>query len=146
MKKKVVFIAILSIFLLTAVILGIDQNSSPSYLRIIDMNWSISLPVNCKEIYQIDSGADFHGDGQRYHVFKYDTDITQNDLLPEQRISKNDKKRISDILSALKVKNEFYPDFSTITHEITQKHIDNSHLYLCYSKTLRVLYVIEDFY
>jgi len=92
MKKKVVLIVVVSIFLLITAILLIDKIYGPSYLRIIDMSWDILLPANCEEIYQIDSGADFHGDGQRYHVYKYDTDIAKNNLLPEQSISEMAKK------------------------------------------------------
>lgn len=35
------------------------------------MNWSIKLPNLYKEIYSIDSGPGFHGDGERYNIFDY---------------------------------------------------------------------------
>jgi len=146
MKKKAVLIAVLSLILLIAVILVINRESSPSYLRIIELNWNISFPINCEEIYQIDSGASFHGDGLRYHVFKYDADITLNDFIPEQEISEDNIERISNVLSSLHVKNEFYPDFNNITLGTVQKQSDNSKLYLCYTMSQRTLYVIEDIY
>ncbi len=143
MKKKAVIITIVSVFLLIAVILLVNRNHD---LRIIYLNWNITFPTNCKELYQIDSGASFLGDGQRYHVFKYDTNITLNDFISEQIISESDKERILDILSALNVKKDFYPYFGNITYATMQKQNDHSTLYLCYSMSQRTLYVIEDIY
>ena len=44
---------------------------SKPYTEIIQLNWDIKLPKPCKEIYAVDSGASFHGDGERYHIFEY---------------------------------------------------------------------------
>ena len=41
---------------------------------VIYENWHVSLPEGGKEIYYTDSGANFHGDGQRYSVYKYDNE------------------------------------------------------------------------
>ena len=70
MKKKaiitvtafVILIAVLSILRLF-----------PSYASTIKSNWDISLPIKAvlTETYEKDSGASFHGDGVRYHVFSY---------------------------------------------------------------------------
>ena len=141
--KTVFLITILSILLILAVLFAIGLGES--YLKIVKENWDISLPTNCKEIYQAESEADFHGDGFRYHVFQYKTDITLNGLVPEQDFSKADTGSISWILSQLHVEKEHYPDFNHITFSAVKKHSDNSKLYLCYSSQ-RVLYVIEEFY
>ncbi len=144
MKKKTVLITIISIFLIIAVFFTINQKSGPSYLGIIMSIWDISLPTNCKEIYQTDDGASFLGDGLRYHVFKYETGIAFNELIPEEKISEDDTERILGILSYLHVEKEFYLDFNDITFGTEQKQTDNSKLYLCYSMPQKILYVIED--
>ncbi len=43
---------------------------------VIYENWHVRLPEGGKEIYYTDSGANFHGDGQRYSVYKYDNEET----------------------------------------------------------------------
>lgn len=65
------------IIILISVFLYIQINKP--YTEIININWSIKLPNSYKEIYSIDSGASFHGDGERYHIFEYtkEGDINQ---------------------------------------------------------------------
>lgn len=43
------------------------------YSSVLQANWDISLPsaAKCDQIYAKDSGASFHGDGVRFHVFTY---------------------------------------------------------------------------
>ena len=147
MKKKTIIIVIISIFLLIAAISFIKQiKSGTSYLNTIKLNWNISLPNNCKEIYHVDSGASFHGDGERYHVFRYDADITLDAPISKLKASVYDRESVLNILSKLKAEKEFYPDFDSITHGVVLKQNDTSTLYLYYSTLQRILYVTEDFY
>ena len=67
--RKGAFITAISLFLIIAVPFAIVLCSGIPYLKIVKMNWDISLPANCKEIYQIESEGSSHGDGLRYHVF-----------------------------------------------------------------------------
>lgn len=39
------------------------------YSYTLNANWGFSLPAGTAQVYQQDSGASFHGDGLRYHVF-----------------------------------------------------------------------------
>ena len=64
-------------FLLSSILLAIVLIGAFTYIQvnkpytsIINLNWSIKLPKPYKTIYSTDSGASFHGDGQRYHVFE----------------------------------------------------------------------------
>lgn len=143
--KKGTFITVISLFLIIAVPFAIVLCSGTSYLKIVKMNWDISLPANGKEIYQAESGASSHGDGLRYHVFQYKTDLTLKGLVPGQDFSQADTGKISWILSQLHVKKEYYPDFNHITFSAVQRHSDSSQLYLCCSPQ-KTLYVIEAFY
>ena len=70
MKKRTLTIAVILIVILTCI--GILK-LFPSYASTIKSNWDISLPIKAvlTETYEKDSGASFHGDGVRYHVFSY---------------------------------------------------------------------------
>ncbi len=72
MKKKALIIgSIAAVFLLLFGLVGYRYLSD--YSHVLKANWGISLPFKSlyKEIYEKDSGASFHGDGIRYHVFSY---------------------------------------------------------------------------
>ena len=43
-----------------------------SYASTIEKNWGLRLPDGYREVYSADTGASFHGDGVRYHVFQYE--------------------------------------------------------------------------
>ena len=70
MKKKAVLTV--TILMVLIVVVGITR-LFPSYASTIKSNWDISLPIKAvlTETYEKDSGASFHGDGIRYHVFSY---------------------------------------------------------------------------
>ncbi|MBQ6865080.1 MAG: hypothetical protein IJO14_12690 [Clostridia bacterium] len=70
MKKRALAIATVLSVMLTGI--GILK-LFPSYASVIKSNWDISLPIKAvlTETYEKDSGASFHGDGVRYHVFSY---------------------------------------------------------------------------
>ena len=68
---------------------------------VIYENWHVSLPEGGKEIYYTDSGANFHGDGQRYSVYKYDNEETISNAFEWK--NKKDKKdeQIADLTDKL---------------------------------------------
>lgn len=76
MKKLLGFVLLLVVVIVAFVYVKINK----PYSDIINMNWSIKLSNSYKEIYSKDSGASFHGDGDRYHIFQYtnDNDIIQS--------------------------------------------------------------------
>ena len=70
MKERKWLIAV--VVLLVLAVIGVSK-LLPSYSSTLEATWGISLPWKARltEIYQQDSGASFHGDGVRYHVFSY---------------------------------------------------------------------------
>lgn len=70
MKKKRVTLIILVLVLAAAAIIW---QLVPSYSSVLEANWGFELPVKalCRQVYEADTGASFHGDGVRYHVFSY---------------------------------------------------------------------------
>lgn len=68
------------------------------------MNWSIKLPSSYKEIYSIDSGASFLGDGQRYHILKYDDENNLNIALNwENKRNEYMETSVQKVLNTLNV-------------------------------------------
>lgn len=70
MKKKAIITVVACIILIA--VLSILK-LFPSYASTIKSNWDVSLPIKAvlTETYEKDSGASFHGDGVRYHIFSY---------------------------------------------------------------------------
>lgn len=68
-RKKAALVCIAAI----AILIGFQYlwNQMDDYSTALNMNWGIELPsaAHYSEIYGQDSGASFHGDGIRYHVF-----------------------------------------------------------------------------
>lgn len=147
MKKllKFIVLAVLAIALFLAVFIYVQINKT--YTEIIDMNWSIKLPDSYKEIYAIDSGASFHGDGERYHVFQYTNENDINQAVNwESNKDKYIETEVNKVLSELNVPEENMPDFQISYKYYTQLKDDSSKIYLLYVNNTKKLYVIEDIY
>ncbi|MFW2488576.1 hypothetical protein ACN077_08350 [Clostridium chromiireducens] len=131
--------------LVIAVFLYVQINKA--YTKIIDINWSISLPTSYKEIYSIDSGASFHGDGERYHIFQYakESDINQS---VNWKNNKDEyiETEIDKVLSSLNVRKENMPNFQSNYKYYTIGKDDNSKIYLIFTTDSKKLYVVEDIY
>lgn len=142
---------LISVFVLLSVIIVIivfvyRQINKP-YTKIIDMNWSIKLPTAYKEIYSIDSGASFHGDGKRYHIFQYTKENGMNQSVNwESNKDKSIETEIDNVLSELNVPKENMPDFQNKYKYYTLVEQDSSKIYLIYISDMEKLYVIEDIY
>lgn len=143
-KIKRSIIVILCLFLI--LILGA---CSSDYNKVIETNWEIPLPKSYEELYSIDSGASFHGDGYRYHVFSYKEELKQNEIAKfSSEKNVNVEKEVENILISLKVSKESRPDFSEEYY--WYKKNDNNdlrnNLYLIYFIQDKMLHIIEEFY
>ena len=55
-----------------AVLLAVSfLQTAGDYMRTVNLNWELDLPASQGCLYETDSGASFHGDGERYHVLEY---------------------------------------------------------------------------
>ena len=154
--KKIIWVVVKNLFkfigvgiLLLVVIIAIFlyvQIKKP-YTEIIDRNWSIKLPNSNKEIYSIDSGASFLGDGERYHIFEYTKENEINQSVNwENNKNKSIETEIGKVLFQLNVPKENMPNFqSNYKYFTTVKH-DYSKIYLIFITDTKKLYVIEDMY
>ena len=130
-KGKVVFL--LGMLALTAgLLLAYRISERNSYLRIIRANWQTDLPYGCRQLYEIDSGKSFHGDGERYHVFLYDERKEQPVLEDGSLLSGASKERVIEILDSLGADKDWYPYFEKVTGTKIYRKQDGSVMYLLY--------------
>ncbi|MFU0824240.1 hypothetical protein [Clostridium sp.] len=116
------------------------------YTEIINSNWNMKLPNSYKEIYSKDSGASFHGDGERYHIFEYeDKDIINEALNWQEGKNAEVESAISGILIHLDVSRINRPNFDEEYMYYSKTEKDNSQIYLIFFPDAKRLYVIEYF-
>ncbi len=113
-----------------------------SIAKTFELNWGIILPNDFNEEYYIDTGASFHGDGQRYSVFKW------NNFLTSLETEKNEEleNEISNLYISLNVPKENQIDFS---HQyswtkIFQKDDDRNYIYCIFDKEINKFYFYEN--
>lgn len=122
-----------------------SMKGDATYLSILRLNWDLAPPADCRLVYAADSGPSFHGDGERYHVFVYDSDL-QWEALTASPPTEAQREAVREILGALPADEAFRPDFSAVTASLTLRKSDGSRLYLLYAQAGRILYVVEDIY
>lgn len=148
MKKQFKFISVCIVLgIIILVTICFYRKINKSYTQIIDMNWSIELPNSYEEIYYIDSGASFHGDGERYAIFRYteESEIKQS-VNWENNKNTSIEMETGKILSMLNVSNENMPDFQKNYKYYTKVKQDASKIYLILFPDTKKLYVFEDLY
>lgn len=145
-KRKIVYIGIFLLGVVTYMI--ISGALSNSYLRTIRINWGIDLPKNCTEVFRADSGASFHGDGERYHVFQYKKETDLGFTLTDSRIPENEAEEIRTIVEPLGIPSAYAPDFGQPFSVLKMRGRDDGRnvLFLLFDGKTDKLYVIEDFY
>lgn len=146
MKRLLKLISAILLFdIIIAVFLYIQINKP--YSEIINLNWSIKLPDSYKIIYSTDSGASFHGDGQRYHIFEYKNENKISQALNWIN-AKNAamESEINKVLNNLNVPKENMPDYGKEYKYYIRTKEDSSKIYLIFAADTRKLYIIEDIY
>lgn len=144
MKKLLISITII-LFAILLIGAFVYANFNKPYSEIINMNWSIKLPKDYKEIYSTDSGPSFHGDGTRYHIFQYSS---SNDI--DRALDwANDKNaemesKVTEILKRLIIPIEYAPDFQNQYRYFITVKKGPSTIYFIFVPTSKKLYIIED--
>ena len=149
MKKRALAIAAILIVMLTGI--GILK-LFPSYASTIKSNWSISLPVKAvlTETYEKDSGASFHGDGVRYHVFSYKYE-DYIDLMfawtPNEHKTNfypTTHEAAEAWLDEIDVPADERPDYEKC-YSWSKSQDDNSEIIILWNNELNKLYIVENF-
>jgi len=149
LKKRNWLIAVA--ILLILFVAGISK-LLPSYSSTLEANWGISLPRRARltEIYQKDSGASFHGDGVRYHVFsyKYEDYIDLMFAWPPNKNPTNYYATTSEAseawLDEIAVPAEERPDYSKCSSWHKSQE-DNSEIIFFWDSEQNRLYIVENF-
>ena len=149
MKKRALTIAVILIVILTGI--GILK-LFPSYASTIKSNWDISLPIKAvlTETYEKESGASFHGDGVRYHVFSYKYE-DYIDLMfawtPNEHKTNfypTTREATEAWLDEIDVPADERPDYSKC-YSWSKSQDDNSEIIFLCDNELNKLYIVENF-
>ncbi len=149
MKKRALAIAVILIVILTGI--GILK-LFPSYASTIKSNWDISLPIKAvlTETYEKDSGASFHGDGVRYHVFSYKYE-DYIDLMfawtPNEHKTNfypTTREAAEAWLDEIDVPADERPDYEKC-YSWSKSQDDNSEIIILWNNELNKLYIVENF-
>ena len=149
MKKRDLAIATILIVILTGI--GILK-LFPSYASTIKSNWDISLPIKAvlTETYEKDSGASFHGDGVRYHVFSYKYE-DYIDLMfawtPNEHKTNfypTTREAAEAWLDEIDVPDEERPDYEKCC-SWSKSQDDNSEIIIFWDNELNKIFIVENF-
>ncbi len=138
---------VLAIILVESIGVGIYINYGRDYFRVFRLNWNISLPTNAKQLYEMQSEANIHGDGERYHVFQYDkTPDFPAEMVPVTTVSQEEREDVYKILSSgITVEEKYLPDFDRVTLRMKAVKKGSTRMYLYYVESSQTLYIIEHF-
>ena len=133
---------------LWAVLLAVSfLQTAGDYMRTVNLNWELDLPASQGCLYETDSGASFHGDGDRYHVLEYAGDGRLEQALAEQATPlPSAENPVTEILDDLSVPADQRPDFADCG-VFTADHPsdDRNRLYLLVNSAGTRLYVVQFF-
>lgn len=138
-----VIITITFIVTISTIIMIKEENK---YYHIINMNWNINLPREYKEIFYIDSGESFLGDGKRYSIFEYNTLDEINSTIEWKDKVDYIEDYVVDILEELEVSKEYYPDFNSDFKYYYKMDEDKSKIYIILNSDLKKVYIAENIF
>lgn len=151
MKKKLIVAAAL---VLVIVAIACLFSIRPRYASVLKANWDITLPFKalCQEVYKRDSGASFHGDGIRYHVFSYryedyiDLMFAWGSQEKKTIFHSSYSQAIAAWLDEIEVPEEQRPNGhrGSCAYWYASQH-DNSEIIIVWNDDLNRLYVVESF-
>lgn len=150
MKKRMIFIMVAVVVAVAG--LGYVWNRVNDYSLVLDANWGFSLPdeSHYSLVYSKDSGASFHGDGIRYHVFSYKNaepiaeafSWSQNET--KTIFNASYQEAVSDWLSRIDVPAEELPEYAQCLYWYDARR-DNSEIVVLWDADKRKIYIAESF-
>lgn len=143
LNRVVVLSLIIIIFLVAfSIVLYRYMCNYMNTAKTFELNWGIILPNDFKEEYYIDTGASFHGDGQRYSTFTGSNFMTS---LKEENNNELESE-ISDLYVSLNVPKEEQIDFSHNYSwiKIPQKNDERNYIYCIFDEEINKFYFYEN--
>lgn len=146
-KLKNIIIISISIFILILLsIIGMYFHFSHqfTFYDTLKLNWNITIPNNIEEVYHKDSGASFHGDGQRYTICNGNNIYNFYDNFIEEKNTELEEE-INSLYSSLEISKENQCNFE---HKYLWKKIDDkedgSYMYILYDREVEKIYFYEN--
>ena len=146
-RKKRILIAVIPLLLIIITVWCITS----SYILTYKANWGFSLPWTalCREIYAADSGASFHGDGIRCHIYsyQYEDDIDNLFAWAAHRTTDSGASCADTAalwLDTLAIPTEFRPDLDACTVWYHSKS-DGSELIILLCEEENRIFILEQF-
>lgn len=147
-KRKLLMAAVILAILLAAIAATFALWGKSDYSSVLQANWDISLPKAAKydQIYTKDSGASFHGDGVRFHVFTYLNQSPIEEMF--QWKAEEDYSSYSDAvdewLDSIDVPAEHRPNYAGCLYWHHRKS-DGSEIIILWDHQQKLIYVAESF-
>lgn len=117
---------------------------------IIQANWKMQLTDGGKELYHADTGASFHGDGEKYTVLQYENTEDISKFLNWRAddgtgtlYTNSYSEFAENCLNIIDVPQKERPDYEECVYSYRERETDSSELLLAYDKEKEQLYVLE---
>lgn len=143
--KKIVTVAFFGLFSIVSM-----TGCVSSEKMIIQANWEMKLPTGGKELYHADTGASFHGDGEKYTVFQYESAEDVSGLVDwtedegtGTRYENSYSEFAENCLDTIDVPQKERPKYEECVYGYRERETDFSELLLAYDKKKERLYVVE---
>ena len=108
---------------------------------IIQANWKMQLPDGGKELYHADTGASFHGDGEKYTVLQYENTEDISKFLNWRAddgtgtlYTNSYSEFAENCLNIIDVPQKERPDYEECVYSYRERETDSSELLLAYDK------------
>ena len=147
MKKNIlkIIIIVLLIFILAKIY------DYYAYILDFKLNWNMDFPVATKELYYVDTGGGFHGDGITYGVFYYNnTEKIDKMLNWQESMSDSDIKEFNYLIKELNkinsINEKMIVDLNNpenLYYVRVQERDKMSTLFFIYNKSEKRLYYLE---
>ncbi len=141
MNRRILFAALVLLILAS---LLLPACSKAGYLKVIEANWDVSFPDDAEEILSVSTPAGFHGDGERYHVFRCGGFEGFEPLLSWDDFTLDGAYYPSTMWSELEVAEEDLPQQGAYKR-CRCVQADGSAVLFLFSVDHSLLYVIESF-
>ena len=131
--------------LLAAVLLptlGLVRCTTTGYGDTVYRNWEVALPGGYQQVYSVDDGPSFNGDGMRYHVLYYPAGVDLEDLL--DWTEDGDTGGAVEVLDELDVPASERPDLSQCLLWYARQE-DRSRIWLLWDREAATVYIVEFF-
>ena len=152
-RRKITVISIAAVIvIIVGVGLALAWNHFHDYSTTLNANWGFSLPseAHYSQVYSEDSGASFHGDGIRYHIFSYKEEKPVNEMFDwsdkEERTIFNASYQdaIVEWLNSINVPSEKFPNYAECLYWYESQD-DNSEMIVLWDASLKRIYIVESF-